>query len=413
MANTKISALSDGGALQATDALVVARSGANYKVSGSQIASGQEIAAVEVTSNVTVTSTSTSSPTDIISLGAQTYDGNPVMFDFFAPAWDIDTQGAVIFLFMEGSTVLHRWGDNRISPTGNSGGTAKLSYRFTPTSGSHTYKVGAMHTAGTTFVYGGTGTGGASAYGPIQLRATSVLPKTVPAYDGWQDAGETWTYAAADDPTFTFTVSGDLTTKYTAGMKVKLTQTTAKYFIITKVAYSSGTTTITIYGGTDYDLANAAITSPFYSTAKSPFNFPLSPAKWTETVTSTADDRQSSPTSGVWYNDSSLQISVPIGIWNFRYSGLMVVTRSGSSDCSAAATLSTANNSESDANWTSYVYIAQDTAINFTLNQDGVLSLTSKTTHFLNVKTDTASMLTVGFYGVGHPSILRAVCAYL
>ena len=48
---------------------------------------------------------------------------------------------------------------------------------------------------------------------------------------GWISAGETWTYASADDPTYTFTISGDLTTKYYAGMRISLTQTTEKFFI--------------------------------------------------------------------------------------------------------------------------------------------------------------------------------------
>lgn len=41
--------------------------------------------------------------------------------------------------------------------------------------------------------------------------------------DGWIPAEETWTYASADDPTFTFTISGDKTGKYSVGMKIKLT----------------------------------------------------------------------------------------------------------------------------------------------------------------------------------------------
>ncbi len=57
---------------------------------------------------------------------------------------------------------------------------------------------------------------------------------------GWIPTDEIWIFANADDPEFTFTISGDKTSKYSAGMKIKLTQqTTTKYFIITKVSYSS------------------------------------------------------------------------------------------------------------------------------------------------------------------------------
>jgi len=88
--------------------------------------------------------------------------------------------------------------------------------------------------------------------------------------DGWISAGETWTYASAT----TFTVPTDLTTKYAKGTKIKLTQTTAKYFYVTASSYGAPNTTVTITGGTDYSLANAAITLPFYSYAVMAQGFP-------------------------------------------------------------------------------------------------------------------------------------------
>lgn len=89
-------------------------------------------------------------------------------------------------------------------------------------------------------------------------------------FDGWQEANETWTYASAT----TFTISGDKTGKYKKGDKIKLTQTTVKYFYIVSVSYSSPNTTVTVIGGNDYSLANAAITSPYYSKVDNPHGFP-------------------------------------------------------------------------------------------------------------------------------------------
>jgi len=132
-------------------------------------------------------------------------------------------------------------------------------------------------------------------------------------HDGWIQAGETWTYSGADDPTFTFTIPGDKTTKYYAGMKIKLTQTTVEYFIITKVAYSDPNTTVTVYGGTDYDLANAGITDPYYSMMKAPAGFPLDLNKWTvQLIDATMKDQQN-PTVQTWYNVGSLSLTIPIG----------------------------------------------------------------------------------------------------
>ena len=115
---------------------------------------------------------------------------------------------------------------------------------------------------------------------------------------GWADADETWTYASAT----TFTISGDQTGKYSAGMRIKLTQTTVKYFVITAVSYGAPNTTVTVNGGGTYTLANAAISANYYSSANTPLSFPhfmtpqytnwadwtSNPSGWTGTVTTIA-----------------------------------------------------------------------------------------------------------------------------
>lgn len=109
----------------------------------------------------------------------------------------------------------------------------------------------------------------------ITKKTIAELQRNAPS-DGWvaaykQDGtAETWTYASAT----TFTVSGDLTTKYYKGVKIKFTQTSAKYFYVTASSHADGTTTVTVTGGSDYSVANAAITSPYYSLADKPQGFP-------------------------------------------------------------------------------------------------------------------------------------------
>lgn len=84
--------------------------------------------------------------------------------------------------------------------------------------------------------------------------------------NGWLPAAGTWTYASAT----TMTVPQADADRLNAGSRIKLDQTTTKYFYVTGV---SGTT-ITVNGGTDYTLANAAITSPYFSNDASPKGFP-------------------------------------------------------------------------------------------------------------------------------------------
>ena len=102
-----------------------------------------------------------------------------------------------------------------------------------------------------------------------RLQFQERLETQVSAY-GWIPAGETWTYAYST----TVTISGDKPAKYSKGMKVKLTQTTVKYFYITAVSYSAPNTTLTLTAGSDYTVANAAITSPYYSVVANPVGFP-------------------------------------------------------------------------------------------------------------------------------------------
>lgn len=91
-------------------------------------------------------------------------------------------------------------------------------------------------------------------------------------WDGWMTANETWTYASAS----TFTVAADVRTKYPIGTKIKWTQTTVKYGIITATAYSSPNTTVTIAVNTDYTVANATISANYYSYEAIPQGFPSS-----------------------------------------------------------------------------------------------------------------------------------------
>lgn len=230
--------------------------------------------------------------------------------------------------------------------------------------------------------------------------------------DGWVAAGETWTYASADDPTFTFTVAGvDLTTKYQSGMRVKLTQTTAKYFIITKVAFSTDTT-ITIYGGTDYDLANAAITNPYYSPVKAPFGFPLDPAKWTVEVTDTTQRSQATPVSGNWYNLGTISISIPIGVWDVYYSVGLGAIDSASDTWTVRVALSTANNSVSDIDLLAYLDFT-GTRVITTVTRRKAIALTAKTTHYIITGTTVSGLDTIYNNNDFSKLIIRAVCAYL
>ena len=228
---------------------------------------------------------------------------------------------------------------------------------------------------------------------------------------GWVDADETWTYASADDPTYTLTISGDKTSKYSAGMRVKLTQTTDKYFIITAVSYSSSNTTLTLYGGTDYDLANATITSPAFSVMKAPYGFPLNPSKWTEEFRNETDQSQSSPTNGTVYNPGSTLLSVPIGAWKLRFQVTFSITLASSGTMAPYVGLGTTSSSLSNE-W--QYYLRQDNLLRHIAGivKENYINLTSKQIYYLNCKVATTTS-TISYVGSIGATVIRATCAYL
>jgi hypothetical protein len=133
--------------------------------------------------------------------------------------------------------------------------------------------------------------------------------------DGWIAGSGTWTYSSADAPTFVFNIPSDVTGIIQPGYRIKLTQSTVKYFIVTAVgAFSGGNTPVTVYGGTDFTLTIGTITNPFFSPVKAPRGFPVVPSKWTVVYSNTANQSVSTPgTSPV--NPGSMYLDVPIGEW--------------------------------------------------------------------------------------------------
>jgi len=228
--------------------------------------------------------------------------------------------------------------------------------------------------------------------------------------DGWLSAGETWTYASSDDPTYTVTISGDKTSKYSAGMRVKLTDSGTQYFIITKVVYSDPNTILTLYGGTDYDLSGGAITNPYYSTQKAPQGFPLDPDKWTVEVTDTTQREQTSPAIDTWYNLGSVSIDIPVGVWVVEQSLCAGGDKSGES-VRCRTTLSTANNTESNSDFsTNFAGYGTLHSVIFKSNK---LTCASKTTYYLNTLTATASVTKIYNLNNLQKLFIRARYAYL
>jgi hypothetical protein len=223
----------------------------------------------------------------------------------------------------------------------------------------------------------------------------------------------TLTYLSADSPVFVASTSTNISGSVSLGMRVRLTQITGgtKYFIV--VAISSST--ITLYGGSDYALVDEAISSPMFSALKAPYGFPLNPEKWTLTTTDNQARSQSNPSNGTWYNVGGLSLEIHIGLWNVEYFVNTDVIKISAVGADVYVTLSTANNSESDPSMTSRNYIgsASGNLDSLTaMSRARYISLSDKTTYYLNAKT-TTSPTSISFHGEDGLTVIRAVCAYL
>ncbi|MDQ3004342.1 MAG: hypothetical protein M3R47_03020 [Chloroflexota bacterium] len=238
--------------------------------------------------------------------------------------------------------------------------------------------------------------------------------------DGWILAVSTWSYSSVDGVTGVISVNADVTGLIGLGYKIGIVQTTQKYAIVTKVgAFSGGVTLLTCYFGTDYTLANAAITVPKYSPVKAPFGFPMDQDKWTITLSDTTNATQASPTANTWYNLGSLSFAVHIGVWRVPYELAMevVTTLAAATNVGYRVTLSTANNSESDSGMTSVKTSAMPVITGgidrTSFHREKLLALTSKTTYYLNGLTGSSGTSSISLRGDVIATTVKAVCAYL
>lgn len=247
---------------------------------------------------------------------------------------------------------------------------------------------------------------------------------TIPI-NGWNPIGGL-TFISSDSPSFVVTTPTNITGTIGVGDRVWLThQSISKYFIVTQASITGSTSYLNLYGGTDYDLnVTGAITNPYYSQIKFPFGFPTDPSKWTVSTITSDSPSKASPTNGVWYGGTGLSptgpsLDLPIGTWRVFYRGIaeIVMTIAAITAVGMRVTLSTANNSESDIEMTTSCTVSLPIGTDSqraTYSAEKFISISSKTTYYLNIFTGNASAtsLTLNPAGVFR-NVIKAVCAYL
>lgn len=245
---------------------------------------------------------------------------------------------------------------------------------------------------------------------------------------GWIQNSDTWTYVSADAPSYTFNWDGDVTAFVYLGQKVLYYQdSTWKYGIITAIGvYAAGATPITIYGGGNtsspsYAMTASVIETHYYAEVHIPLDFPKNPDTWSYEVVDDTARTQGAPTDGIWYNPAGTSINVPIGIWKIQYKVHIYGHHNNPGDDIAGAkvTLSIANNSESDKDFTGYVlYDASGIPTNVNsiggmVSINGIIEIASKTTYYLNALAMSSGFDTIGFLNNQARLVIKAVCKYV
>jgi hypothetical protein len=238
----------------------------------------------------------------------------------------------------------------------------------------------------------------------------SILIPGIADISGWTPSLATFSYTSADTPTFVMASSIDVSANFYPSVKVNMTQDAViKYFIVTAV---SGTA-ITLHGGTNYTLTSSPITNVSFSNAKSPFGFPLDKTKWWVISKIVTDLQQTSPVQYQWY--SFALFVIPIGAWRVYHDSFMSPYRTANVDLRQRVTLSTANNSETDKDFSAVIQSDNVMNLQGSVHREKNLLLAAKTNYYLNSLTSTAGIggIRMMHNTFGTETIICAECAYL
>ena len=137
---------------------------------------------------------------------------------------------------------------------------------------------------------------------------------------GWEECFYSLSRTAEIDGAnhiYELTVTGDKTSYFKSGQKIKFTQdASTKYAIITYVETSGGNTILTVYGGTDYAISANAITSARLAKVNRPYDFNCNESKWTISVDFELYTRSSPVANTLYYTGNSFNGEK--GSWKYK-----------------------------------------------------------------------------------------------
>lgn len=202
------------------------------------------------------------------------------------------------------------------------------------------------------------------------------------------------------------------------GSSLYHTAGTVEHSITTMISADGLTETVQVPEGSTLP-TTGGISQMDYSYLKAPYGMPIAEEKWTIFVINKVQaSNTSAPTVNVWYNltvgnnSIGFYLTVPIGEWTVGYQ--VVGQSNGVSPLTYACTLSTANNTEIDAKWTSYGEMSGANGSGACqMTREHGLSLTTATPYYLNTKYVAAGPTQIYNRGEIAETIIKAKLALL
>ena len=216
--------------------------------------------------------------------------------------------------------------------------------------------------------------------------------------------------AAANNLTATGGVS------YTSGKAPYATDATGTatgtydYGIVTKVATTVAT--VQVPEGCAIP-TSGGVSAVDLSSVKSPFGFPAQVGRWRVEMIARVLTTQNAPVASTWYNINSQQLTIPVGDWSAGYMTPIYVDRAAAGTVNIRCTLSNANNTELDRNFTTFIEGANTTIIGHGARLERPLSVTAQTVYYQNISTSQASMSNLYMLGDRDACTVYVIPAHL
>lgn len=185
---------------------------------------------------------------------------------------------------------------------------------------------------------------------------------------------------------------------------------TLDYNIITSASFSTNTTLVVQVPEGCTIPTSGGVSAVAYSVVKAPFGMTVDAGRWLVETLIRVDLTFTSPVNGTWYNLTSSGtvtggsvINIPVGQWIPSYEAVGYVPNASNAP-NMYATLSTANNSETDASTNATIGTGLTGANAYaigvlTRRKKAALNLSSATPYYLNVKTGAATGTSLNLRG--------------